>query len=208
MRTVRRKKLKARREEEVKSERTCVGCREGGLRQELERFVFVDPVGLVHDLRRRAPGRGAWIHPRKECFFRACDGGFSRAMKRRVVVEAREEFCAQVERGLEQRVWERLNELFRARQVIVGQTLVLEALKKNGVEVLILADDAGESTEQKFVQNAGRKGLKVLRSWSGSELGQMAGREYVSVIGLVPGEALERLRRERARLASWTGDES
>lgn len=207
MTTVRRKKLKARREEE-RLERTCVGCREGGLRQELERFVFVDPVGLVHDLRRRAPGRGAWIHPRKECFFRACDGGFSRAMKRRVVVEAPEEFCAQVERGLEQRVWERLNELFRARQVIVGQTLVLEALKKNGVEVLILADDAGESTEQKFIQNAGRKGLKVLRGWSGSELGQMAGREYVSVIGVVPGEALERLMRERARLTSWTGDES
>lgn len=207
MMVVRRKKLKVRRDQKV-SERTCVGCREMAAPRELERFVFVEGVGLLHDLRRKAPGRGAWVHRRRECFLKACAGGFSRAMKKRVVVEDAQVLMEEVQRALEQRLWERLTEVFRTRQAVVGQMLVQEGQKKDAFALIILANDAGESTEQKFVQNAGRKGLKVLRRWSGSELGQMAGREFVSVIGVAPGSALERLMEEEARLESWTGDES
>jgi predicted RNA-binding protein YlxR (DUF448 family) len=52
--------------------RTCVGCRQKHPATELLR-VTADPanagalVPVVVDARRRAPGRGAWIHPNLEC---------------------------------------------------------------------------------------------------------------------------------------------
>jgi len=46
--------------------RTCVGCRTRERSVDLLRIVAVD--GVLHpDLRRRLPGRGAWLHPELGC---------------------------------------------------------------------------------------------------------------------------------------------
>ena len=51
--------------------RTCVGCRERGLRSVLLRVVVVaDDAGqprAVVDTRRALPGRGAWVHADLGC---------------------------------------------------------------------------------------------------------------------------------------------
>jgi predicted RNA-binding protein YlxR (DUF448 family) len=48
--------------------RTCVGCRQRTEATELLRVVAAtDPLTAVPDPRRRAPGRGAWVHPVAEC---------------------------------------------------------------------------------------------------------------------------------------------
>lgn len=51
--------------------RTCVGCRVRGPRSSLLRVVVAtDDAGspvLVLDVRRRMPGRGAWVHPDLHC---------------------------------------------------------------------------------------------------------------------------------------------
>jgi predicted RNA-binding protein YlxR (DUF448 family) len=58
-------------------QRTCVGCRERSDRHSLRRMVLVaaeSPSGVPRvefDPRAQRPGRGAWIHPRTECFARA-----------------------------------------------------------------------------------------------------------------------------------------
>nr|WP_211320872.1 YlxR family protein [Arthrobacter livingstonensis] len=51
--------------------RTCIGCRQTAARQQLVRLVRStsgsgEPEALV-DLRRRMPGRGAWLHPSPDC---------------------------------------------------------------------------------------------------------------------------------------------
>jgi uncharacterized protein len=46
--------------------RTCVGCRTKAAASGLLRVVVVDGA-LVPDLRRRRPGRGAWVHPDVGC---------------------------------------------------------------------------------------------------------------------------------------------
>ncbi len=46
--------------------RTCVGCRARAVSTELLRVVIVEGT-LVPDLRRRLPGRGAWLHPDLDC---------------------------------------------------------------------------------------------------------------------------------------------
>ena len=65
------------------SERTCAGCRETLAPESLERFILMDEE-LVHDLRKRAPGRGAWVMARRECLERALAGGFARSFKSRL----------------------------------------------------------------------------------------------------------------------------
>ena len=47
--------------------RSCVGCREVAAQATLVRFATVDGV-VVPDPSRRLSGRGAWLHPRRECF--------------------------------------------------------------------------------------------------------------------------------------------
>lgn len=46
--------------------RTCVGCRTRAPRAALVRVVARGPE-LVIDERKDAPGRGAWLHPTREC---------------------------------------------------------------------------------------------------------------------------------------------
>jgi uncharacterized protein len=47
-------------------ERTCVGCRTRAPSAELVRVV-AEAGGVTLDLRRRLPGRGAWVHPTRTC---------------------------------------------------------------------------------------------------------------------------------------------
>jgi predicted RNA-binding protein YlxR (DUF448 family) len=52
--------------------RTCIGCRRRAVAAELLRVVVAQgapdlPPVVVPDPRRRAPGRGAWLHSVSEC---------------------------------------------------------------------------------------------------------------------------------------------
>lgn len=61
--------------------RTCAGCRQRDARDCLLRFArTVDTDRIAPDIRRRAPGRGVSVHPRKSCIVRAVkSGAFRRA---------------------------------------------------------------------------------------------------------------------------------
>lgn len=65
--------------------RTCVGCRARGERSQLLRVVARDSgdgLVLVLDVRRRLPGRGAWLHARIECLDQAVRRkAFGRALR-------------------------------------------------------------------------------------------------------------------------------
>ncbi|MFM6962709.1 MAG: YlxR family protein [Micrococcales bacterium] len=64
--------------------RTCVGCRQRSERKALLRVV-VRQGELTFDPLASLPGRGAWVHPSKECVQLANDrGAFARAMRLKV----------------------------------------------------------------------------------------------------------------------------
>ena len=55
--------------------RQCVGCREMKPKKDLVRVVK-SPEGVISiDLRGKAPGRGAYVCPSKECLRRAIKSG-------------------------------------------------------------------------------------------------------------------------------------
>ena len=62
-------------------ERTCVGCRAVVEQATLVRLALVGDRVVVD---RRAPGRGAYVHPRTSCVEAANKGGLARAFRRKV----------------------------------------------------------------------------------------------------------------------------
>ena len=52
--------------------RTCVGCRTRADKSSLVRVVALD-FELVVDETATKPGRGAWVHPNRECLVRAIE---------------------------------------------------------------------------------------------------------------------------------------
>lgn len=64
--------------------RTCIGCRRRVAQNELLRVVVTgsDGANAVVDVRRRMPGRGAWLHPDRSCLAIAVKRrAFNRAFK-------------------------------------------------------------------------------------------------------------------------------
>ncbi|MGW3684168.1 YlxR family protein [Streptomyces prasinus] len=54
----------------ARSERTCVGCRERAVKNELLRIVTIEDA-CVPDPRGTLPGRGAYVHPAPVCLDQA-----------------------------------------------------------------------------------------------------------------------------------------
>ncbi len=77
-------------------QRTCIGCRATGGPDDLLRLVVAGDRVVV-DERRQLPGRGAWLHPSRDCFVLA---GRRRAWARALRVDGPLDVSA-VEAGLE-----------------------------------------------------------------------------------------------------------
>jgi len=80
--------------------RTCVGCRLTDEQGNLVRVV-ADPAGRVKiDIPRRLPGRGAYIHPRRDCVAEAVrKGALARSLKRKLEAVGDEELWSRVQAG-------------------------------------------------------------------------------------------------------------
>jgi predicted RNA-binding protein YlxR (DUF448 family) len=68
--------------------RTCVGCREEGVKDDLLRLVRSPSGEVTVDAGGRAPGRGAYLHRRPDCIEQARKrGGLNRALNTAVPAE-------------------------------------------------------------------------------------------------------------------------
>jgi uncharacterized protein len=181
-------------------ERMCAGCRQPAAKQALERFIFHDEAGLVFDLRCKAPGRGAYVHPKVACVQRAVDeGGFSRGFKRRVEADLNE-VLEDMRRGIARRLGESLSVASASKQLFVGGSSVSEAFVEADLGLVLIASDAGESTRRKYRSNAERKSIPVCEALSGEELASGVGHEFVAVAAVARSQALDRVRRDIGHL--------
>ena len=61
-------------------QRTCVGCRQTLAKRSLIRVVRT-PTGLKVDPTGKIPGRGSYLHDRRECWERGIKGALAHALK-------------------------------------------------------------------------------------------------------------------------------
>lgn len=72
----------------------------------------------------------------------------------------------------------------RGRLAVVGVQMVREAAKRGRLEVALVASDAAQNSLDKISPLLGARGVPVIRAFSAAELGDVAGRESVAVIGV------------------------
>lgn len=189
-------------------ERTCVGCRQATAGEALERFVYIEGQGIIFDLRRKAPGRGVYVHPRIDCITQAVKRkGFARGFKMQVPDVNLDEFIKTMSEGIERRLREALQVAVRAQRVAMGQTKVSEAMQANEVALLFVAPDSSTGAQKKFSSNADRKGVAVVNTLDGSTLGRLVGRDFVSVLAINDAELSARINTDIEALAELSVDQ-
>lgn len=181
--------------------RTCAGCREKTERVFLERFVFHPEVGLVYDMRQKAPGRGAWVHPDVDCVRGAVThGGFARAFKQRIPSRDVDEVVSEMREGLSRRLNESIQIAIRAQKAHLGATKTVEGFKAGEVGLVFVATDAGESTRRKFETMAKSEDLPVYDVFTCEELGGVFGYEQLAVSAISGPKHVERIGRDVEKL--------
>ncbi len=183
--------LVAKAEETVgEPERTCVGCRGADAQSELLRFAFADdPPRLAPDPSRRLGGRGASVHPKRSCLEEAVRrGGFSRAFRRPVEVEAETLIRAAADQ-YRRRIGGLLLAGWRARHLAVGTDAVDRALAeaKRPVMLVVAADAAGrrDELEKRAAAQAHASLPACITYGDKATLGRLFGRETLGVLGIL-----------------------
>lgn len=179
--------------------RTCVACREGDDPDALIRIVR-DPEGrALVDLRRRMPGRGAWVHA--ACLERveAKPAMLQRPLKGPVQAsglkdQLREQLIASIGDGLSIGA--------AAGALIGGNELLTSALERRGVLVVVVASDASERTIDGLKRVADPSVPFVTVPFDRDKLGARVGRGARAALGVQSGRATSHLVAQLRRLRS------
>jgi predicted RNA-binding protein YlxR (DUF448 family) len=166
--------------------RTCAGCGKHASPDELVRVVL-DPTGdeatVVVDVAGSAFGHGGHVHPSPDCVAKACKTGFSKAFKTKVVASP-EQLAEQIVTGVDRRIEGLLMGARRARHLVVGADVTVEALREGKVALLIVATDAAAAANLGEVRDAVASGKAI--AWNvKSRLGALLARDEVAVCGVV-----------------------
>jgi len=153
--------------------------------EDLERFVHHDELGLLFDARQKAPGRGAWVTPTRERLEAAIQGGFSRGFKKSVDEVDADQLIDDMIVGIGRRLADSVRSAIRARSAFVGTNAVAEGMRTGRLALLIIANDASDSTAKKYGTNADRKSIVSFEGLvDGREIARWCAREFVATLGL------------------------
>jgi predicted RNA-binding protein YlxR (DUF448 family) len=178
--------------------RRCLATRISGPPEGLIRFVLAPDGTVVPDLKRRLPGRGAWVTARAaEVREAARRNLFARAFRK--AAKPAPDLAEQVDRLLEDRALEALSLANKAGQVVAGFAKVDGAVKSGHVVALVHAAEAAEDGVRKLAAVAKAMGrpVETIRLFSGEQLDLALGRPNVVHAALIAGD-VSRLALERA----------
>ena len=72
----------------------------------------------------------------------------------------------------------------RGRLAVVGVEQVRDAARRGRLKIALVASDASQNSLDKVESLLAARKVTIIRSFSGRELGEVAGRELVAVIGV------------------------
>ena len=186
--------------------RTCAGCRQTEARDALLRFACV-AVGdrITADVRRRAPGRGISVHPRRSCLTQAVKkGAFRRAFSAKVNPTAGELVACAAEQYREQ--IERLLAVARRnRQLLCGGRAVRASLKARTALLVVVANDASEGMRT-VARSAAEAGARGLYAATRARLGRISGRRSLQAVAITDPDLAERIISAAERAAAFEED--
>lgn len=191
-------------------ERTCVGCgervdktAEGGAGAELVRLILGPDGEVAVDAAGGGFGRGAYVHPRRDCLAKAVTRGLPKAAKGRVstIVDVDNEraeghepertkltvdsLAAAIRAAMTRRIRGLFTSAGRSRALALGTDAVTGASERGEAELIVVACDAAAGAELSVVRKAVAEGRAV--AWGTKlELGALCsgGRGRKKDVGL------------------------
>jgi hypothetical protein len=191
-------------------ERSCIVTRTVNPPEGLLRFVVGPEGDVVPDLRRRLPGRGAWVTATADAVAEAVRRRqFNRAFKREV--RAPPDLADAVDGALRADLRQALALANKAGAVVAGFGKVEAAIGSGSVAALLHAREAAPDGRRKLA-GALRKAsgdaisaLPVVDEFSGDELDLALGRSHVIHAALVAGAGSEGFLARWRRLRAFRG---
>ena len=148
-------------------ERSCIVTREAGSPDDLLRFVAGPDGTIVPDLRRRLPGRGAWVTATRARVDEAARRRlFARALKANVSIEP--DLGARVDALLAADALSALSMARKAGALVTGHAKVDGTVRNNEALALVHASDAADDGVRKLAQAVravGHQGGAPVPAW-------------------------------------------
>lgn len=177
----------------------CVGCRQPGERTDLERFVYNESVGVLYDMRGGAPGREMFVHPLPGCIRAAAWAGFARALGQKLSKVDADELLEDLREGLRRRFQELLGESRRLGELVSGRSAVVHAAKSGALELVLLANSAGESIRRRARQ-LDEETEATLIDQLPEDISAAVFGDKIVILGLPHGALAERVGRTAEKL--------
>ncbi|HDD53273.1 MAG TPA: DUF448 domain-containing protein [Thermosulfidibacter takaii] len=171
-------------------ERTCVGCRRRGRKEELVRLLAPQEGMLLVDVDQKLGGRGAYLCPGRECMKEALKKGrLSRALRKgvgEVTPDLLEEMIRDAHR---ERFFSLLHFCRKMRRLVMGREAVDKELRRGRVYLLLLARDLSSRSKRGFVS----RGVPTVEVGTLKEYGDTFSTRPVGVLAVTEEGLARRL---------------
>lgn len=195
---------------EAATERTCIVTRQAMSPDAMIRFVAAPDGSAAPDIRRKLPGRGAWVTANRDSVVKAVRG---RRLQKAL------ELSAPVDPALADRVEDLLRDAAisalsmsrRAGVAVTGFVKVADAIAKGTAMAVLTATDAGKDGRGKIesaIRRSPRTTVRLVRELDAEHLGLAFGRTHVIHAALLSGRASENVLARIDALTLYRGSAS
>jgi len=197
-----------RKSEQEKPQRSCLGCREVRVKDQLIRFVLSPQHEVLPDLDAKLPGRGAYTCISSSCLESAVrQRQFNRAFKCETTSLPAEQMTQLVARQMRDHILGYLGLANRAGKIISGGSLVSDAIRgKVKPGLVLVSEDISESIGRKIVELAGFNKIRSEHVLTKNDFGAILGKAPRSAVAVRQGGFVARLVNEIERYKNFLGE--
>ncbi|MBQ3053872.1 MAG: DUF448 domain-containing protein [Clostridia bacterium] len=174
-------------------QRRCVGCMVSKDKPQVLRVVKNKEGEILFDIKGKLEGRGAYVCKSTECLEKAIKtNALKRALKSEIPQEiitllreeiSRKDFIEANDDNL-LKIWGLLGLCAKAGKLSYGDSGVYEAVTKGKAELVILAQDCGKNTSEKFQILCKEKNTKIITLSQKKDIGKAVGKDEKAVISV------------------------
>jgi uncharacterized protein len=176
------------------AERTCVGCQQVHPKEQLMRLVCGPTGQLLLDVHGKLPGRGVYLCAQHRCVEQALKRTrLQEAFRREVTLVPSVELVRAMARVMEERSLGYIRIARKAGRVVSGYTQVSRALMDGLVACLLVAEDAALERRREYERWCAQHQIPCRLFLTKVRLGELAGRDESSAIGILEPRLGERL---------------
>jgi predicted RNA-binding protein YlxR (DUF448 family) len=175
-------------------ERTCVGCQQRRPQRQLIRLVCGPSGQLLLDAHGKLAGRGVYLCAERPCAEHAVKGARLReAFRHEVTPWPVDELLRAMASVMEGRALACIRMARKAGRAVSGHTQVSRALLHAPVACLLVAEDTARERRREYQDWCANRQIPCRSFLTKARLGELAGRDESSAIGILDARLGERL---------------